>query len=308
MHQNLNYKIIAVLLAVALWFYVLLTEENPIIERKLTVPLQPWQMASGLVASGYPDRVEVLVQGPKRLVGSLSENAITARLDLASVRPGTRQVPVVAMGADEVTVVRLHPSRVSVKVEQVASKTMRVEYLVLGTPPPGVMLGQVRLEPAMVRVSGAHSLVEQVEHTLVTVNAELAGLAESQVSVRAVNEYGMPIPGVKLEPGRVRVRVEAERKLDYKTVPITVQVTGVAEGWQVKSVTVEPAVVTLGGDTKVLAGVDYLAVGPLDLGKQEVSTHRETLELKAPAGLLLLDAKRAQVSVHQEPLPAPQVP
>jgi len=304
MHQNLSYKIIAVLLAVALWFYVLLTEENPIVERRLSVPLRPPQAPRGMVVSGYPEQVQVTVQGSKKAVAG-AKGSILATFSLASPRLGEQQVRVEAASTLDLAVMAVHPQRVRVRLERVARKTLRVEPAVLGAPPPGVVMGEPRVSPPTVTVSGPDSVIDRVAHARVNADADLAGLEESQTgTVYAANEYGATLPGVKIAPARVRVVVPAERRLDYKTVPLTVRLSGLPAGVVVKSVVLDPVVVTVGGEDRALANLSHLEAGTVDLGGVFQPTFTSMLTLRAPAGLLLLDGTRVQVRVTLEQVPA----
>lgn len=314
MHENLSYKIIAVLLAVALWFYVLLTEENPIVQRRVQVPLHVGQAAAGLAVSSQTTEVDVVVTGPKRIVNGLPQSAVQAKLAAADLTRGSHQARVLVTLPAELRG-EPDPGRVPVVVEPTAGKTLPVECFLQGSPPPGVVPGTPQVNPAMVRVSGPGSVVEQVAHIQAFAKSDLAGLPGAQVvAVRPVNEYGAIVEGVTLDPGRVRARIPAERRLDYKTVPITVRPDGVPAGLRVVSLTVDPVVVTLGGESRALAAITHLSAGSVDLSAADAGVIRRTLTLQAPPGLLLLDARRVQVRVElaqvapaapRQPAPAP---
>jgi YbbR domain-containing protein len=304
MRQNLSYKIIAVLLAIGLWFYVLLTEDNPITERKLTVPLHVGRVATGLVATGYPERVQVTLRGPKRVMAALGENAVRALLDLSAGKQGEQTLAVRALASDQVTVVGVQPPRVTLQVEREAAKSMRVECTVLGNPPAGTVLAPVEISPPAVRVSGPHTAVDMAAHAQVTLSADLSGVRDLAVPVRPVRQDGTVVPEVKVTPALVRVSLPTERRLEYKTVPVRVQVTGVPEGMRIKSVAVDPPTVTVSGESKQLARTGYLSLEVIDLAQAGAGERTYSLALQRPAGVLLLEEKRVQVRVTLEPAPA----
>jgi len=124
--NNLSFKLLSLLLAVALW--VLATGAKDA-ERDLSIPLSLKNLPAGLsVASPLPGTVDVTVAGPKiRLLGLRSEE-MSLSLDLKSLHEGT----VTFSGMEKrlrippgITVMRLYPSVVDVKLVRTARRKVR---------------------------------------------------------------------------------------------------------------------------------------------------------------------------------------
>lgn len=115
--NNLSLKLLALLLAVALW---LLATGATDTKRRISVPLSIANLPPGLVvASQVPEVVDVTIVGPKvRILGPRSEE-MSLSLDLGSLGPGT----VTFSGMEKrlrippgITVLRVYPSVIDVKL------------------------------------------------------------------------------------------------------------------------------------------------------------------------------------------------
>lgn len=115
--NNLSLKLLALLLAVALW--VLATGATDT-ERQISVPLTMVNLSPGLVvASPLPEVVDVAIAGPKIRILGLRSEEMSLSLDLGNLGPGT-----VTFSAMEkrlrippgLTVMRVYPSVIDVKL------------------------------------------------------------------------------------------------------------------------------------------------------------------------------------------------
>ena len=104
-------------------------------------------------------------------------------------------------------------------------------------------------------VEGPSSAVERV--SAIIANLSLAGQhtsVERVVELLAIDEGGRRITDVKLTPQTVGVRLEIERKLNYREVAVRARTKGnPARGYFVSSVEVSPATVTVVGSPAVIA-------------------------------------------------------
>jgi len=124
--NNLSLKLLALLLAVALWLLATGAKES---ERDLSIPLALRNLPAGLsVAGPLPDAVEVTVAGPRiRLLGLRTEE-LSLSLDLRNLREGT----VTFSGMEKrlrippgITMMRIYPSVVDVKLVRTARRGVK---------------------------------------------------------------------------------------------------------------------------------------------------------------------------------------
>jgi len=85
--RNLPVKLLALLLASALWFYATGGREA---EKELTVPLVVKDLPAGFaVAEGYPATIMVSVVGPRLLLSQLRPEQLRLVLELRDLREGS---------------------------------------------------------------------------------------------------------------------------------------------------------------------------------------------------------------------------
>ena len=65
--KNLTAKIIALIMAIILWVYVM-NEQNPPVETSMDTPLEVRNLSTSVIAVDIPETVRVKVRGPRTLI------------------------------------------------------------------------------------------------------------------------------------------------------------------------------------------------------------------------------------------------
>ena len=109
--KNLPYKLLALFLAILLWFIVVGEERA---EVGLTIPLELINIPRDMiVANNLTQGIDIRVNGPRSLVRSLSTENLSKSLDLSNARAGTITFPISSEGIPlprGVTITRIHPT------------------------------------------------------------------------------------------------------------------------------------------------------------------------------------------------------
>ncbi|MBQ9238489.1 MAG: YbbR-like domain-containing protein [Treponema sp.] len=133
----------------------------------------------------YPDYVRITVRTGTDRIAAISENAITASLDLHRyTEPGTYTVPVSLAVTPELMAIEpleitVHPESVPLHLEKKKEAYLTVSPSIAGTPFRGYTLTDVTATPAVVLVTGPQTIVDA-----------LAGVATTAVDVTGVRESG----------------------------------------------------------------------------------------------------------------------
>lgn len=282
------YKIIAVVLAFALWLYVG-EERNPVADSVLNVPLEVRGLANGLVVADKPAEVTVRVQGTRQLVGRLTARDVQAYVSLEGAQPGKTVRPVRVVLPPRVELVEVAPAQVTLLVEEVSKRQLPVEVVVSGRPAPGYAWLRPVVRPAAVVVSGPQGWLDHLWKGFVEVN--LAGREDNfhaYLPVRLLEEGGKEARlGALVEPAAVEVFVPVIPAGPSKEVPVRVALAGEpAAGYKVGQVAVAPPRVTVYGSREALAQISSLVSQPVDIqgARQDVQA---VLEFSLPQGLFL---------------------
>jgi hypothetical protein len=207
-------KLVSLGLALGLWL-LLVPSEKVSSEKSLTIPLEPRNVPAGLEIVQRPvPAIDVTLRAPKRLLGEIGPSSLAASLDLdrATVlqQEYALNASMIALppGAE---VVKISPSKVTIRLERTAEAVLEVHATVRGKPAAGVRVARIEIEPANVAVQGPESRVKASE-TAVTAPVDIAGLAQSTVFDADII---LPRPELRFvssqTSARVTVIIEAEK-------------------------------------------------------------------------------------------------
>jgi YbbR domain-containing protein len=207
--RNVGLKIAALALGSVLWY----TVSGHRIERRLPVPVFYSNVPAPLQLTGdQMDTVNVHVRGDANLVMDLTEGRLQVVVDLGTSRPGTNIIP---LRVDDVSapsgvdVVMIDPGTVTVTLEPTGQVDVPVQPAVEGRPAAGYDAGDVRVEPAVVTVTGPESRLKN-PISVITERVTLDG--RTGTVVQDVNVGVVDAQLRVLRPHTVRV-----------TVPITLR-------------------------------------------------------------------------------------
>ena len=209
--ENLGWKLASVVIATGFWWALSGQTEVatavPATVRYRNVP------ADLELSSDHVDRLFLKVRGPAARLAANSLSQTTLVLDLGNaLKPGEQTFTITNDNLTlppGVTLVRVVPSQVRVRLERRTIKDVPVEVRFAGPPPSGYRVSRQTVEPTTVRVVGPESRLEQIE-TLQTDPVDLSTeLANAEFRVPIV----LPDPQVRFEQAQplATVRVTLEK-------------------------------------------------------------------------------------------------
>ncbi len=164
MWNNWQYRVLAILLALACW-YVVSGQEK--VETWLEVPLEfvnlPPQME---ITSGLVSKLQVRIRGTSNQVRSLNVGRLAYKLDLGKIGVGANVIPLVPESmtiTSAVEVVEISPTRLELVADVVVSKTVPVRLDWAGLPGDDVQFKNATVFPDQVTVTGFASALESVD-------------------------------------------------------------------------------------------------------------------------------------------------
>ncbi|HET7678156.1 MAG TPA: CdaR family protein [Candidatus Limnocylindrales bacterium] len=299
--RNWPLKLGALLLAVFLYAGLVVSQNARLLP--VRVPIEPLRQPAGaFLLEALPDVTSIRFYAPADVAARISSDDFRAVVDLAGVSPAAGGMPATVPVSvtpldDRVRVIDFEPRAVTVRLDPIVSRTVpvRVEE---GAIPAGLTVAEPVLSVDEVRVRGASSIVERVSAVVATVTIDPSAInVDREADLVAVDERGEPVGSVDMEPDRVRVRIQVSSQALTRTVPVSVALQGaVAEGYELRGVVVTPAVVTVSGSQEALAGLTTIQAGPLPVTGR-AATFETAVDLRPPAGLLVLGPSRVTVSV-----------
>jgi len=176
-------KLVSIGLALGLWL-LLVPAEKMSSEKSLIIPLEIRNVPAGLEIVGRPGpTIEVTLRAPVRLLDEIGTSSLAARIDLERATVHQLEYPLnasmiaVPQGAE---VVKIAPSKVTIKLERTAEAMIKVHATLRGKPAPGFRVSRIEIEPASVAVRGPESLVKAAD-AATTSPVDVSGLAQSTI-------------------------------------------------------------------------------------------------------------------------------
>jgi YbbR domain-containing protein len=163
--KNLGLKLVSLLLACILWWYVSLPRREQVRERAMTASLVFAGMRSDLVIT-TPDirsSVSVRVRGRRSDLRLLASQSLEASADLRSVtKPGEVEITIRPQHInvpDSVEVVSIDPNKVRFRVEPLRQRAVPIRPYLEGSVPAGYLVGQATADPPLALCSGPASQI-----------------------------------------------------------------------------------------------------------------------------------------------------
>jgi YbbR domain-containing protein len=230
-----------------------------------------------------------------------------ASVDLSGVDPkaGTTSVPVTVRSVDpRISVLGSEPAFVSIRLEEVTSKTVPVKAA-LGPLTSGLDLGETTIEPSSVLVTGPASAVAEVTSVRADVAIDPGGLDfDADVPLIPVDGVGNAVRPIEVSPATARVTIPVFTDRQSRSLPVAPVVIGTpAAGFEIASITVDPAVVTVEGDADQLAELTKLDTKAVSVAGAS-SNVTTPIELDVPTGVVPLGTGTVVVTVTLRPVTA----
>jgi len=290
--SNFGLKVLALVIAIGLWL-----GGHRDIERAVEVPVEFRNVPSDLmVMDNRVDYVVLRLNGPRTLVSTIDSDDLKLSLDLKGAKSGSASFP---LGSGSfniprgVTVSRITPPVVQLRLEPVIKRTLPVTVRFSGKPPDGFKISGTTVLPESVAVQGPADEVRRlasVETVSVDIEESRSGFKRK---VRLATD-GRPI---SFFPDQVDIAVqvvEEELQREFRNVEVQAK-----DFNGVYSVNPQSVYLRLSGSKRVLEnlrlGADQVYLSLKGLG---VGEHSVPLVLNLPNGIKVIEQKPLRFRVR----------
>ena len=219
--HNLVAKIVALVVAVVLWGYVM-NDQNPAIEGTYNVQIKLKNVPEGYKISQENGTVKVKVRGARSLFVTTNSEDFKAYVDLKDAESGKKAYKVQVDTPQGFEVVDEKPATVEVTLDRIVERKVRAIVNVNGAPAPGVAVAKVSQASSEVVVEGPESVVNEVDRVIGYIG--LTGKNDSdfdiQVPLTAINVEGREVQEVVVKPSKMYVTIQMARGLMKKIVTV----------------------------------------------------------------------------------------
>lgn len=307
--SNIGLKITAFLMAVLIWIYV--TEiKGPEMEKQFYLQIQTRNLAENLVVTTELPSVTISLKGSKTLIEKIKSDDLTAYVDLLGKKEGKYQMIINITKPESANLISIEPELMIVDMQAVTEKLLPIVIKYKGQTGVGIVLGEPRINPEKLAVSGPSESIQKLKEALVEIDREKFKEGVSKLSLPYIitDDQGKPL--TKQDVARqkissrydaIEVEIESSVRKDLKTVGIRPKTTGSLPTDRIlNSIDINPKNVTISGPSNILAKIDAIYTKPFNLNGLSASTE-QMIELELPAGLSA-EVTFVRISINIEPL------
>ena len=306
--QNWKMKLIALIFAFILWSFVI-AEDNPYktktfrdfpVTYTAADELRQKDLTTSEPLAQLLSSVTVTAQARADALQYLNENMIQVTVDLSSIDGiGEYTLRVEGKSSLNDTTVNVEPSTVTVNVEEIVPRSVPVDVQLTGEQ-EGFYYGEPVLEDETIEIRGARSKVESVAKAICKIDVgEMTGPTTASYTVEYVDSKGETIPANNFT-GSSSVIVELP-VYPQKEVPIDLEAvrsttSGLAEGYEITGVTVEPQAVNIAGKLEDIESIGTVTLEPIVLDNAMGDTIVEA-NVRLPEGVIASVPSKVQVQL-----------
>ncbi len=277
--KDWGYKIAAIVVAFLMWSFVI-TNNNPLREKTFqNIPvkfsameqLREKGLASDVPLSEVLTSVSLTAQASASALQYVTEDMFSVTVDLSSINDvGEYELPVKAKTIGTIAkVLRTDPATVKLRIEQQATREVPVEVQINGEQKDWLYYGTPLLSQETVEIKGSRTNVDKVARAVCYVDvADQEEPFKQTIPVTLFDADGMQLdsgiyagtPSVIVE---MQIYPKKTKPIDISTVASTVY--GLADGFEVLGVKVEPESAEIAGKLENLDAVNNLYLLPITL-------------------------------------------
>ena len=315
-NSKVFYMILAVMCSIGLWLYIDIIEAPQSTTTVYNIPVtfigEDRLEEDGLmIISGKNTTVNLQLEGSRTAVSQVNRNNITitvqayAQINSEGHYSLLYDVDFPSSVASQLRIVSRSIDAIDVDVVQMTSKTVEIQGKFVGTAAEGARISDTdfEFEQNEVTVSGERSLVEQVDHALVTLDVDdLSSTWSGELPIVLVDADGNEVDMTNLTCDITEVYTIFPVQT-VKEVPLTVSFTsGAGATSENATATIDPETVTISGTPERLDQIESINLGSIDLS-QIVTSEVVNMTIPVPEGVSIISGiTSAKVTVSMSGL------
>ncbi len=325
--SNLSSFLLALFLGVVIWA-VAINSENPLVVRTFpeSVSVDLENIPPGLVPlSGEGETVQLQVRAPKQWWDQVDRSSRQARMsrfrawvDLSGLSAGLHELEVhveMAAQADrEVRILAVTPERIPVRLDRIQEREMSVEVEVIdrSSVPTSYEIRTPMVEPAVVRVRGPRSRLDEIDRVVAQVEVNGArATVQVEAPIVLLDRQGKRVAtgqrsvDVQVSPKQVVVTVPVQQRQGYRELIVRPVVVGEpAAGYWISDIDVTPQTISVVGLPAAVERLDPIVeTEPIDVTGLTAGTLTKDVEVLLPEDISPLQGNRlVQVRIVVEAL------
>lgn len=262
-------------------------------------------LPEGLTVVGEPSTWEMKANGVGADLDQLDYKAVTASVDLSFAKVGVRTHYVMLDRDPSRGRVKIEPrfTKLRLSIEKLETITKAVKVLPVGKTPSDFMYGEATSSPETVKISGAESIVTNIDVAQVTLDLNLVKPgATFMLPVEVLDSRGRPIRNLQISPQEVAVNPAVAAAPVKRNMIISPSWVGQpAFGFEVESFEVKPNQIEIRGESGLISRTASLPTEPISVAGLKGPTTIQS-KVKVLDGFETSDSTDVVVTIKVRPI------
>lgn len=205
--KNIGLKLASLILAIALWFFVILSGRSGIF---MDIPIMYINVPQEFEVVDFPKTVSVNIEGQERLLKNLKQNEINAVINLSDAKAGKSFYTLTHENIKRpqtLEITSIEPQTISITIEKLLKKTVSVQPAVVGVPEHGFVIVEIKVTPEEIVIEGPRNIISKI-YNVKTEPIDITGL-KNNVQFKA--KINMTNSTIRVPEQKVDVNIFVKR-------------------------------------------------------------------------------------------------
>lgn len=298
--SNWEIKVLAVIAAIIFWFLIVATE-NTFYTFPEEVPVKAFNVSENLVVAEDLGNVILRLKIDNRdTIKNLTSDDFNAYVDLEGAAVGEREVDIeVSSKKSDINVVKVDPSKITVKIEEKSEKEVPIEYEIVNYPKDGFVVKDVEISSDRVLIKGSEDALNSIDSATLLLDLEdLDSDIESEFKLAVLDDDENEIQGITFENEKLKAKVQIGAINDQKIAGVQPTIIGTPnENIWIKSITVDPNFVVLDGESDKLNSINFVKTADIDVSGLSADSNFDVQITGLPEGVSVEGSNTVNVSI-----------
>jgi YbbR domain-containing protein len=299
----LDIKVLSVIFAIALWYYVVGIQGPTIVRNYTKVPVVPINVPNESFVVNNLGYVAITAEGPSKVILGIKDIDFTALVDMAGKEAGDYYLVVETRSPlSNVAIKSISPDKVKVQLETLSSISLPISVVFQNVPQEFLPDNPI-VSPSSATVLGPESALRNVDKVYVTVDFKSIGGEDTYtLPIQIAMKEGSTNEHVYINPASCAVVIRKLTSGVNLTLPITANIQGTSySGFGLKSVTVSPNTILVKGSYDVLSKIYSIQTLPIDISNLTKPTDFN-INIVLPDGVSSDAQKNCTIKVDIQPV------
>lgn len=291
---QIHLKILALIAAVCLWF-VVITVENTVYKYPDQLEVEMLNMGSNITLESKLPNVDVYLRVDKEDLKKVTKNDLDIYVDFEDLEAGEYKLPVIASSQNALAqILKIEPSNVTVNMAPVIEKEVPIKTEVEGKPAQGYIVENTEPEAEKVIVSGAQSVIDQIEYIEAKVILDGTQTQDLKQSVQLAvpGSLGISPRLITYTPAEVLVDIIISSEIEEKELAVSPNFINENERASYENrINISPETVTVRGEKGILDKTQSIETNTIETSLL-IRNKTLTVGLNVPTGIELLNPEQ----------------